>query len=74
MQLLALWPMAKLVLKQSVKAHGPLVLVCSEIEKCPNEKFYVHLVSDVAPHCQPTPLNVPSEISENQDCQQGVFV
>ncbi len=25
-QLLELWPMAKFVLKQSVKAHGPLVL------------------------------------------------
>ncbi len=27
MQLLELWPMARLVLKQSIKAHGPLVYV-----------------------------------------------
>ncbi len=31
MQLLALWPMAKLVLKQSVKAHGPLVSMFTSI-------------------------------------------
>ncbi len=27
MQLLELWQMAKLVLKQSIKAHGPLVVL-----------------------------------------------
>ncbi len=27
MQLLELWPMAKLALKQRVKAHGPLVIL-----------------------------------------------
>ncbi len=32
MQLLELWPMAKLVLKQSVKAHGPLVKYKASLE------------------------------------------
>ncbi len=31
-QLLELWPMAKLVLNQSIKAHGPRVVVCVAID------------------------------------------
>ncbi len=32
MQRLELWQMAKMVLKQSVKAHGPLVLPCTSTQ------------------------------------------
>ena len=39
-QLLELWPMTKLALKQSVKAHGPLVKKISYIPPAPSLHQY----------------------------------